>query len=121
MAAGADLKNAREREKRRAAHHVALADVELRSAARNRWWTSTVDPVADDDAESIARLREQFHGQERDVVELIVDGERRTERFARVLGLQDRPREEQAREVKRAKDRVKKRLQRLWQRMADDD
>src|SRR5205823_2519087 len=51
---------------------------------------------------------------------LILDGERRTEPYAALFGLQDRPREEQAPEVKRAKDRLKKKLQRLWRRQDDD-
>ena len=68
----------------------------------------------------VTRLREQFQGREREAVDLIIDGERRTEVYAHVIGLQDRPWQEQVREVKRAKDRLKKRMQRLWRGMPDD-
>ena len=44
--------------------------------------------------------------------ELMGEGERRTAVFARALGLEDRPPGEQEREVKRVKDRIKKRMQR---------
>lgn len=47
---------------------------------------------------------------ERDVLRHMVAGERRTAVFATDLGLTSRPLDEQRREVKRAKDRIKKRL-----------
>jgi RNA polymerase sigma factor (sigma-70 family) len=124
MAARGDVKNAQESTRRRYLRLAPLNEVELRPPSRNRWWASNADPseaaiLKDADAR-VAALREHFHGHEREVVDLIVDGERRTESFARVLGLLDRPREEQVREVKRAKDRLKKRMKRYWQRVAGD-
>lgn len=44
---------------------------------------------------------------------LLVNGVRSTESYARVLGLGELPQDEQAREVKRVKDRIAKRLRRL--------
>ena len=134
MAARWDLKNALARESRRTAHLVPLdidddppSDVEVRPRARNREWARTPDP-ADTVVDALYRekvlaMREYFDERDWEVVELQMDGERRTERYASVLGLQDRPRDEQVRAVKRAKDRIKKRLQRLWRTMivTDDD
>jgi hypothetical protein len=53
-------------------------------------------------------------GAERQAFELWRGGERRTEAFARVLGLADRSPVVQAREVKRFKDRLIKRIRRLF-------
>jgi RNA polymerase sigma-70 factor, ECF subfamily len=118
MAARRDVKNALKSERRRAARQIPLEDVELRSPARNRAWASTSDPadavIGALDRERLLALREQFGAQDWEVVLLRIEGERRTERYAAVLGLQDRPRIEQEREVKRVKDRVMKRLRRLW-------
>jgi RNA polymerase sigma-70 factor (ECF subfamily) len=47
------------------------------------------------------------------LLQLILDGERKTAVYADVLGLQDRDEAEQRRIVKRHKDRLKKRLERL--------
>jgi hypothetical protein len=51
---------------------------------------------------------------ERQAFELWRRGERHTEAFARVLGLSDRPLPEQVRGVKRFKDRLVKRIRRLF-------
>jgi hypothetical protein len=125
MAAKRDVLNALQSERRRADRHVSLDDVELRSPARNRQWASATDPadtvVKALDDEQAAAVREHFMGRDREIVDLMWDGERRTEVFADVLGLQGRPWEEQVREVKRVKDRLKKRMQRLWRRMSGDE
>lgn len=49
---------------------------------------------------------------ERAVFDLMAEGERRTEMYARALGLLDLPPPEQRRAVKRVKDRITKRLER---------
>ncbi len=49
---------------------------------------------------------------DRRVLDLMRDGERGTPAFAALLGIADRPADEQEREVKRAKDRIKARLKR---------
>ena len=46
------------------------------------------------------------------VLDLMLVGERSTSAYAAALGLVDRPRAERAREAKRVKDRIKKRLER---------
>ena len=127
VAAKGDLRNARQKEGRRAAHQAPLEaaapgatpSVELRRAARN---LST--EARDDPAELVARgerldptllatVRAAFDTQEWAVVALMLDGEKRTTEYARLLGLGHLPAREQAREVKRVKDRLKKRLRRL--------
>jgi DNA-directed RNA polymerase specialized sigma24 family protein len=60
----------------------------------------------------LRRVRERLSPPEREVLDLLLDGERDTCAYAAVLGLADWPREEQEREVKRVKDRIKKRLER---------
>jgi RNA polymerase sigma-70 factor (ECF subfamily) len=49
---------------------------------------------------------------DRKVLELRMMGERRTQRFAEVMGISDLPPSEQRQKVKRAKDRIEKLLQR---------
>jgi RNA polymerase sigma-70 factor, ECF subfamily len=125
MAAKRDVLNALQSERRRADRQVSLENVELRAPAWNRQWANTSDPA--DKAvdafvhERAATMRAQFVGRDREVVDLMLDGERRTQVFANVLGLLDRSRDEQVSEVKRAKDRLKKRMQRIWRRMSGDD
>lgn len=120
MAARGDVKNARQSERRRAARQMPPENVELRSPTRNRAWVSAADPadavIGDLDDERLTALREHFSAQDWEVVLLRIDGERRTERFADVLGLQDRPPDEQAHEVNRAKERIMGRLRRRWKK-----
>jgi hypothetical protein len=46
------------------------------------------------------------------LLELMMDGVRESAAYAAVMGLQGQPRDVQAREVKRAKDRIRARLKR---------
>ena len=118
MAAKRDVLNILERDRRRASRRVPLDVVELSPRARNSMQDCAADPAntvpdaLDDDLWTA--LQGQLGAQEREFVQLMMDGERRTTVFADVLGLQGRPDVEQAREVKRTKDRLKKRLQRRW-------
>jgi hypothetical protein len=126
MAARGDVRNARESEHRHTRRHSPLEDVELRPPARNSQWAIASDPAdtvlaALDDGDTVLAMRHHFDETEWEVVQMVLDGERRTVEFARVLSLHDLPRAAQVREVKRAKDRLKKRLQRLWRKRPDDD
>lgn len=49
---------------------------------------------------------------DRQVVRMMLDGERETGAYAEVMGISDRPRAEQEREVKKCKDRLTKKLKR---------
>lgn len=130
MAVRGDVRNARASERRRIERLVPLGDpedVELSRAARNSLVEGPADPadvVAEAeavDANTIAAIRGHFDDAEWEVVQLMMESERRTSVFAPILGLSDRPRAEQEREVKRTKDRLWKRLQRLRTKVRRDD
>jgi RNA polymerase sigma-70 factor, ECF subfamily len=57
---------------------------------------------------------------DRQVVRLMIEGVRETSEYAGVLGILDQPQDEQARIVKRHKDRLKKTLQRKMKRVRDE-
>jgi len=124
MAAKRDVLNVIERDQRRQLRIVPLESVELRPLARNKGYAAAQDPAdtVEDavDDEAVATALASLGDTDREVVQMLMDGERRNERFAAVLGLQDRPLSEQRREVKRTKDRLKKRLQRSRLRVTDD-
>ena len=71
----------------------------------------------DDDAPSFDHPELQaviaaLSATDRRLLDLMWDGERSTAVFAAIMGIADRPIDEQEREVKRAKDRIKARLKR---------
>ncbi|MCC7103500.1 MAG: hypothetical protein IT307_00020 [Chloroflexi bacterium] len=110
-----DVLNALKSEKRRQERLTSLEAVELRSAAGNSFVDKLAGPeslLAEDGEEQVARLCEGLEARDREVVELMVEGERRTAVFARALGLEALDAIAQAREVKRAKDRLKARFRR---------
>lgn len=117
MAAKRDLQSLLTREARRAARRVAWEDVEDAALAGN---ISQDGPLlrlvrgeeAAEREEFLCRSRAALGAQDQAVLDLIRAGERDTAAFARALGLEGRPFAEQQRQVKRAKDRVMKRLQR---------
>lgn len=119
MAADRDLKNLLQREGRHRAHLVPLDPVAHGTPARN--------DEQDTDEEEITLppgvTREQVlqalwdkvqNPRDREVLRLmVVEGERRTEVFAQVLGIGHLPRDAQRREVKRVKDRLNKVMRRV--------
>lgn len=119
MAARRDLLNMIASERRRGSKVIAVGDVELGARAGNEIM-KPMKPAADDPVdraiseEARRAIEELFDDpKDRDLMQLVVDGERSTRRFAEVLGVGDRPAAEQRRLVKRHKDRIKKRLQRF--------
>jgi RNA polymerase sigma-70 factor (ECF subfamily) len=119
MAARRDLFNLRQREQRHHEHRVRWSVVELGPEGGN------LSGGQDDPADRLEREEETeraeawlrsllgtFTPEERRVVELLLAGERRTEVFAEAIGQGQLPAAEQKREVKRVKDRIKKRLER---------
>lgn len=119
MDAEGDVRNALNSQARRAARMVSLETVELRTAAGN------IQQGADEpEDENLASLVAEVAGsdpRERAVLELMLDGERRTRPYVEVLGLHGLPPDEQRREVKRWKDRLKKRLRRLRRELLHDE
>ena len=127
MDADGDLRNARQKRLRRERREMPFELVELSGDGRNRegaWGgdpAALVDQLSDSDPELWRTIRAQFDATEWQVVELMGDGERRTAPFAAVLGLTHLSEIKQAREVKRVKDKLKKRLERLAGRIQRDD
>jgi len=124
MAAEGDLLNALDRakrDKRRLVELDALPPVEVERLLRNREGRFDEDPQArlelsEDQKQAAAMYRlldELFPSSiDRQLVELILANERKTESYAQILGLQHLTKQEQQREVKRHKDRINKRLRR---------
>ncbi|MGH2459754.1 MAG: hypothetical protein ACRDIY_12895 [Chloroflexota bacterium] len=122
MSATGDLKNLLRSEARHQQRRVDLEAVELSPPLGKYLWDEGADPAIiaerrEDDAmarESQRAIRQGLSPEEDRVWGLLGDGERRTDVFARALGIADWPVEARRREVKRVKDRLKKRFQRSW-------
>lgn len=117
-----DLQNAVEREERQRPRGTrSLESVELDMEGRKSVLVEVVaDPQSDPDRwldEIDPALLERITAaipdeRDREVLDLIVSGERSTQVFARSLGLESLPPDEQRRLVKRVKDRVLARVRR---------
>jgi hypothetical protein len=103
-AAQCDLLNLLAREARHHRLRIALADVEDRPDAGKYF--------GEGPAEELDRLAGLLSEKERQVFGLMRAGVRETEAYVLVLGLTDLPPAEQARAVKRVKERIVKRLRR---------
>ena len=115
MAADRDLRNALEKDRRRQKREIFMSDVEDSGPERN--------VVSDDEeqSEAISGLldvldRTVTSQRDREFLTLMLTGERSTERFAELLGIQALPKSEQAKVVKQHKDRLKKVVERLQRR-----
>lgn len=126
MSAAGDLRKALAREQRRAMREVSLESVEERLGSWER--IQRVEAQPDVEAmQAIEALAEEELWRriaqvisdpvDQELVWLMVHGERRTPVFAAVLGIEEVDVAEQRRIVKRQKDRLKKRLQRSWERI----
>jgi RNA polymerase sigma-70 factor (ECF subfamily) len=112
MSAAGDLLNELEKERR---HHRGRDSdsVELAEDGRNDSPDGPADGLPSFSDADLAAEIAGFNDAERTAFELMRAGEKATAAFADALGLAHLPKEEQAREVKRVKDRVIKRLQRV--------
>lgn len=72
-------------------------------------------------AEILESLADSLTSTDKQVLLLVLDGERRSELFAEVLGISHLGIYEQRREVKRAKDRLAKKLRRFGERLDKED
>lgn len=111
MAAEGDYLNLFKKEKRHHAKRETGDCVELPDPAGNPLQELDADGPSFDDPAVAAEIA-ALPPADRSVFELMRGGEKRTAAFAPVLGVAHLPPEDQAREVKRAKDRIVKRLQR---------
>lgn len=120
MAARGDVLNALARERRRATRQVPLETVAEAALARNTLQES------EDSNDSMAAsplmqviLQEVSDPADRELLKMILTGERKTAPYARALGITDQSETEQRKIVKRHKDRLKKRLRRLGVRLRE--
>ncbi len=127
MSAQGDLKNALASLRRRQQREVPLDSVELRQFARNidteEETENELGPVSVSPAANIERSQELdvllvelaalFDTlADKEMAKLVLQGERDTSAFVRLLGIDGLGINEQRREVKRHKDRIKKRIER---------
>lgn len=121
MSADGDLRNALAKAWKEARREIVFSPVELLDLDRN---TEDTNPGARNLDEQVlwARICTVVPDPlEQRVVALMIDGTRETEAYAVVLGLSDRPPSEQARDVKRVKDKLRARLRRAgWDRFLED-
>ena len=115
MAAYGDYRNGTSKERRHTSRQAtltgdSLAEVEvaddrqeleglLTRISTREWWPHVEEAIGDP--------------VDRQVMLMVMNGVRSTESYARVLGIGNLPADEQARQVKKAKDRIAKRLRRL--------
>ncbi len=110
LAAKRDLQNLLRKESRHARGRISLDSVEFNRSDGNDLSQTIADDI---DAERLSEeLTKNMTPAERDVFFLMVEGERSTEAAAVALGIEHLPDRDQAREVKKVKDRIKKRIQR---------
>ena len=124
ISAQGDLKNALKREGRHRDRQAALEVVELSPEMRKYVHDGDADPARIVELRELQAERMDGVGRvpasvldglspgEQEVLELMRIKERKTEIFARALGIAHLPAAEQRREVKRVKDRLSKRLER---------
>jgi RNA polymerase sigma-70 factor (ECF subfamily) len=126
MAARRDVQNALRSRGRQTRALRPLEDVELAQSAGNLLAETPSDPAEITamhkplDPETAALLRQSFSPLEWEAVQLVLEGERRTSIYADLLEIRHLAEADQAREVKRVKDRLLKRLQRLAPKVPRD-
>ena len=118
MAAERDLQNALDKHQRR---DQGAEDVEV-AAAAGKIVVEPPDVVAELHIQDVRKGVDGLFGdvKDRQMVEFILNGERSTEAFAVVLGLEGLPIGKQRSEVKRHKDRLKKRLKDYGKRIRNE-
>lgn len=123
-AAERDLINVVQQDRRRRRGEELHEDVELSVLARNK--STNIDHIRHDLEEEVisriekerglAKLTASYDELDNALLRLIVEGERKTTKFAAVLGIQELSTVEQRRIVKQHKDRLKIHVKRLRSR-----
>jgi DNA-directed RNA polymerase specialized sigma24 family protein len=123
LSAKRDLLNLLDSQARRDRHHDSMKNVELSPRLRNYLQDAEGDPAelleaGPDPAalalaeRALAQILEGLTAGERAALELQLAGERATSAYAQALGIIGLSQAEQEREVKRVKDKLKKRIER---------
>jgi len=125
MAARGDLLNALARERRRSARQVPIETVAEAALPGNTLrGHEDVKALAEEGMTAsplMQRVLEKVPDpRDREMLKLMLAGERKTIRYAGLLQIEHRSEAEQRRIVKRHKDRLKKRLQRLGVRLREE-
>ncbi len=111
LAARRDMQNLLRKESRHAKGRVSLDSVEFGQSDGNDISEKVAEDL--DGHRLIEDLKRGMTSVERDVFSLMLEGERSTRAAAEVMNIGRLPPVERAREVKRVKDRIKKRIQRM--------
>ncbi|HEY9777224.1 MAG TPA: hypothetical protein V6C81_25905 [Planktothrix sp.] len=121
MSAEGDLKNALDKEQRRLSKITPLDDVEESIFARNTDMEATENDNSDVPSLVGEELRKTISDPiDQSLVELIANGERKTNVYAEVLNIMHLPIEQQRRLVKQNKDRLTKKLRRLGVKLSEN-
>jgi RNA polymerase sigma-70 factor (ECF subfamily) len=125
MAARGDLLNALRKERRRMTRQVRLESVAERELRGNSLVERDNEDASSEALVSASQLmrrlqREISDPRDREVLQLMLEGERKTARFANALAIHNLSEGEQRRIVKRCKDRLTKRLQRLGVKLREE-
>lgn len=121
MSAQRDFQNALAMEKRRRAKESPLENVELLEDVGNKGLREDFESLDSnrDRTRILQNLKSRFRDpKDLQMLELILDGERATEKFAVILEIENLPLDHQRRAVKKHKDRLKKRLERYAEKAA---
>lgn len=115
MDAYGDLLNFLEKQKKFVEHHDSYSEYEVKALTEDQ----SLDRTLIDQSLSIAErvIAETLDPTDRELIELMLEGERRTERYADVLGIFDLPKDQRASEVKRRKDRLKIKVKRQLEKL----
>lgn len=121
MSARGDLRNVLEKEQRHRSRRAEIETVEhlrpVRNVVQGEGDPATIFELEEDARMAVmlgmpTKASGSFTRDDDNVLALMRQGERRTAAYAHILGLAHLSEVEQRREVKRAKDRIKRRLQR---------
>lgn len=116
MSARGDLLNLLDREQRHQNRQASWEAVELSPDRRKYLQDSTSDPelqvISTEEANRTVTIPRGLTPPEERVLSLMLDGERKTVAYVDAMGIGHLPLDDQRREVKRVKDRLKKRIAR---------
>ena len=110
MVAKRDMQNLLRKEERHTSRRTPLDSVEFTQSDGNDVSERVAEEI--DGRRMIEKLRQGMTPVERTVFSLMLEGERSSAAAAEAMGIGHLPSQEMAREVKRVKDRIKKRAQR---------